>query len=145
MSDPATTIVPPAWGPDECAHDGNPHRQLMAAVLQTAVDDYWDSFRPRSAAYGTRGARRRCRQARSYMLNKDRVWPFSFENLCDALDLDARTLRRALLWGAPVLNGEHPRGRITIERILEWWRARELSASEKVGETHVASANQERQ
>ena len=67
------------------------------------------------------------------MLNKDRVWPFSFENLCDALDLDARTLRRALLWGAPAVSGEHPRGRVTIEGILKWWRGREFSASEKVG------------
>jgi len=106
----------------------------MAAVLQTAVDDYWDSFRPRSAAYGTRGARRRCGQARSYMLNKDRVWPFSFENLCDALDLDARTLRRALLWGAPVPGGVRPTGPVTIERILEWWRSRESSRSERGSE-----------
>jgi len=130
MSDAATTIVPPAGGPHEYPRDDDPHRQLMAAVLQTAVDDYWDSFRPRSAAYGTRGARRRCRQARSYMLNKDRVWPFSFENLCDALDLDAATLRRALLWGAPVAGGGRPRGPVTIERILEWWRSRESPPSE---------------
>ena len=134
MSEAATTIVPPAWGPHECARDGNPHRQLMAAVLQTAVDDYWDSFRPRSAAYGTPGARRRCRRARSYMLSKDRVWPFSFENLCDALDLDARTLRQALLWGAPEAGGVHPRGQVTIERILEWWRSRESSRRAEGGQ-----------
>lgn len=130
MSDAATTIVPPAWGPYECVRDDNPHRQLMAAVLQTAVDDYWDSFRPRSAAYGTRGARQRCRRARSYMLSKDRVWPFSYENLCDALDLDAGTLRQALLWGAPVAGGVRPTGPVSIERILEWWRSRESSRSE---------------
>jgi hypothetical protein len=131
MIDAATSTVPPAWEPHECARDGNPHRQLMAAVLQTAVDDYWDSFCPRSAGYGTLGARRRCRQARSYMVSKDRVWPFSFENLCDALDLDAGTLRRALLWGAPVAGGVHPTGRVTTERILEWWRARESPRSDE--------------
>jgi hypothetical protein len=130
MSDAATTIVPPEWGPHECAGDGDPYRQLIAAVLQTAVDDYCDSFRPRSAGYGTRGARRRCRQARSYMLSKDRVWPFSFENLCDALDLDARTLRRALLWGAPEAGGVNPTGGAKIERILAWWRGRGSSRSE---------------
>ena len=64
------------------------------------------------------------------MLSKDRVWPFSFENLCDALDLDARRLRRALLWGAPVAGGGRPRGPVTIERILEWWRSRESPPSE---------------
>ena len=120
----ATKIVPPAWSPHECARDGNPHRQLMAAVLQTAVDDYWDSFRPGSAGYGGLAAGRRCRQARTYVLNKDRVWPFSFENLCDALDLDASTLRRALLWGVPVAGGVRPTGPITIDQILDWWRGR---------------------
>jgi hypothetical protein len=133
MADAATTIVPPAWGPHECARDANPHRQLMAAVLQTAVDDYWDSVRPRSAGYGTLGARRRSRRARSYVLSNDRMWPFSFENLCDALDLDAATLRRALLWGAPVAGGGRPRGPVTLERILEWWRSRESPRSEVVG------------
>ena len=66
------------------------------------------------------------------MLSKDRVWPFSFENLCDALDLDADTLRRALLWGAPVA-GARPRGPVTIECILEWWRGRESTRSEVGG------------
>ena len=122
MIDTATSIVPPVWGPPECARDGNPYRQLMAAVLQTAVDDYCDSFCPGSAGYGGLAAGRRCRQARVYVLSKDRVWPFSFENLCDALDLDASTLRRALLWGAPVAGGVHPTGPVTIEQILDWWR-----------------------
>jgi hypothetical protein len=130
MIDAATSIVPPAWGPHECARDDNPHRQLMAAVLQTAVDDYWDSFCTRSAGYGTLAARRRCRQARRYMLSKDRAWPFSFENLCDALDLDAGRLRRALLWGAPVAGGVHPTGPVTIAHILDWWRVYESSRSE---------------
>ena len=67
------------------------------------------------------------------MLNKDRAWPFSFENLCDALDLDARTLRRALLWGAPEAVGMHPRDQVTIERILKWWRSRESSRREEGG------------
>jgi hypothetical protein len=117
MANAATTIVPPAWGPHERARDDNPHRQLMAAVLQTAVDDYWDSFCPRSPGYGTLAARRRCRHARNYMLSKDRMWPFSFENLCDALDLDARTLRRALLWGAPVAAAVRPTQPVSIKHI----------------------------
>jgi hypothetical protein len=125
MIEAARTIVPAAWGPHERARDGNPHRQLMAAVLQTAVDDYWDSFCPRSAGHGTPAAGRRCSHARVYILSKDRVWPFSFENLCDALDLDARTLRRALLWGAPVAAAARPTRPVSIEHILVWWRGRE--------------------
>ncbi len=59
-----------------------PHRRLMAAVLRAAVDD--------------------CRGSRSlgevfdYVTSTDRVWPFSFENLCDALGVDAECLRREL-------------------------------------------------
>jgi len=96
MLDAATTSVTPAWVRPDRARDVNPHRQLMAAVLQTAVDDCWDSFCPRSAGYGTLAAGRRFREARVYMLSKDRVWPFSFENLCEALDLDADALRGEL-------------------------------------------------
>lgn len=122
MIDAATTIVPSGWAPQARARDHNPHRQLMAAVLQTAVDDYWGSFCPRSAGYGTLAARRRCRQARIYMLSRDRGWPFSFENVCDALDLDAKTLRRALLWGAPAASAARPTRPVTIAHTLVWWR-----------------------
>ena len=121
MLDAATTSVTPAWVRPDRARDVNPHRQLMAAVLQTAVDDCWDSFCPRSAGYGTRAAGRRFREARVYMLSKDRVWPFSFENLCDELDLDVRKLRRALL-RAPGAATVRPISPVTIEQILDWWR-----------------------
>src|SRR2546426_11534121 len=124
MLDAATTSVPTPQVRTDRAGDVNPHRQLMAAVLQTAVDDSWRSFCPQSAGYGTLAARRRFRQARVYMLSKDRVWPFSFENLCDALDLDARKLRRALL-GAPHVATVRPTGLVTTEQILDWWRGRE--------------------
>ena len=117
----ATPILPTARIRPDRAHDVTPHRQLIAAVLQTAIDDCWDSFCPGSAGYGTRSAGRRFRAARVYMLSKDRVWPFSFENLCDALDLDARTLRRALL-RAPVAGTVRRTSPVTIEQVLEWWR-----------------------
>lgn len=73
MLDAATTIVPTAWARPDRARDVNSHRQLMAAVLQTAIDDCWDSFCARSAGYGTLAAGRRFREARVYMLSKDRV------------------------------------------------------------------------
>jgi hypothetical protein len=74
---------------------GEPPRRLMAAVLQTVVDDYRGSAYRRGAhhqAPDVRGARR----ALAYMENTDRTWPFSFENLCDALDIDACGFRREL-------------------------------------------------
>jgi hypothetical protein len=46
--------------------------------------------------YGARVDGRAYRQATAYMARTDRVWPFSFENLCGALGLDAGCLRQAL-------------------------------------------------
>ena len=57
----------------------------MAAVLRVAVDD----CRGRSAYPRSK--------AGAYVAGTDRTWPFSFENLCDALGLDADALRAELI------------------------------------------------
>lgn len=73
-----------------------PHRRLMAAVLQAVVDDCrGGSVYRRSAGY-TAVDRRSVREAIAYVTSGDRGWPFSFENLCDALGLDADGLRQEL-------------------------------------------------
>ena len=74
-----------------------PHKRLMAAVLQAVVDDCRDGsvVHPSASAPGmvvAPGAR----NAIAYMASGDRAWPFSFENLCDALGLDADSLREQL-------------------------------------------------
>jgi hypothetical protein len=73
-----------------------PERRLMAAVLQGVVDDHGGSVYRRAAGYGSPTNRRRLRAAAAYVASRDRRWPFSFENLCDALSLDSGRLRRAL-------------------------------------------------
>jgi hypothetical protein len=73
-----------------------PHRRLMAAVLQTVVDDRRGSVYRRARGYGMPIARRHVRKATAYVTSTDRTWPFSFENLCEALGLDAGRLRREL-------------------------------------------------
>jgi len=73
----------------ECRQAG-PHRRLMAAVLKRAIDDV------RAPVDLTRAGVRSVRKASAYVASGDRVWPFSFENLCEALGYDARLLRRAL-------------------------------------------------
>src|SRR5262245_4031024 len=78
------------------AHLMEPHRRVMLAVLQTVVDDCRGRPYQRSAGYGARVDGRAYRQATAYMARTDRVWPFSFENLCGALGLDAGCLRQAL-------------------------------------------------
>ena len=61
---------------------GEPHRNLMAAVLRAAVEDVYDA--------ATR------KHALPYVLSTDRRWPFSFENLCEALGMNADGVRREL-------------------------------------------------
>jgi hypothetical protein len=73
-----------------------PQKRLMAAVLRAVVDDCrGGSVYRRSAGKGVVGAGS-IRTAVAYVADTDRTWPFSFENLCDALGLDAAALRREL-------------------------------------------------
>jgi len=74
----------------------DPHKRLMAAVLQTVVDDCRGSVYRRARGYRTPIAQRDVRKATAYLASTDRGWAFSFENLCQALGLDAGRLRREL-------------------------------------------------
>ncbi len=82
-------ITPPAVS-FRCARFGEPHTRLMAAVLKTAADDC------RSPASRGSSSRTDVCRAITYVASRDRLWPFSFENLCEALTLNAGSLRRAL-------------------------------------------------
>ena len=74
-----------------------PHKRLMAAVMRAVVDDCrGGSAYRRSTGNGVIGAGS-VRKAVAYVASTDRTWPFSFENLCDALGLDAAALRQELL------------------------------------------------
>jgi hypothetical protein len=73
-----------------------PHKRLMAAVLRAVIDDCrGGSAYRRSTGQGVvePGS---IRKAVAYVASGDRTWPFSFENLCDALGLDATALRQEL-------------------------------------------------
>ena len=75
---------------------GDPHKRLMAAVLQAVVDDCrGGSVYRRSVGMGMIDARS-IRKAVAYVASTDRAWPFSFENLCEALGLNAGSLRKEL-------------------------------------------------
>ena len=75
---------------------GEPERRLMVAVLQTVVDDCGGSGYRRRTRHCAAPNPKHNRQARAYAASLDRAWPFSFENLCDALGVDARSLRLVL-------------------------------------------------
>jgi hypothetical protein len=73
-----------------------PHKRLMVAVLQAVIDDCrGGSVYRRSVGRGMVDARS-VRNAVAYVASGDRAWPFSFENLCEALGLDADALREEL-------------------------------------------------
>jgi hypothetical protein len=75
---------------------GEPQRRLMLAVLQTVVDDYRGSTYRHAAGFAGQRDGRAYAAAREYVQSTDRKWPFSFENLCDAVGLDADRLRTEL-------------------------------------------------
>ena len=79
---------------DSCLAE--PHKRLMAAVLQTVVDDCRGLVYRRARGDRTPIARRDVRKATAYVASTDRRWAFSFENLCEALGLDAGCLREEL-------------------------------------------------
>ncbi len=89
-------ILPTQYSSRTGVRLAEPYKRLMAAVLQAVVDDCrGGSVYRRSVGYepiGTRGVR----DAMAYVASTDRAWPFSFENLCEVLGLDADSLREEL-------------------------------------------------
>ena len=84
----------PSLPPDTRLLDA--HKRLMAAVLQTVVDDCRGSVYRRAAGYGPRTGPQGARRAIAYVASTDRTWPFSFENLCESLGLDVGWFRQKL-------------------------------------------------
>jgi hypothetical protein len=69
----------------------DPERRLMVAVLESAVNDY-------VKAAGARDPQRQelfC-EVEQWVESRDPSWLFSFENICDVLDLDPEYLRGGL-------------------------------------------------
>ncbi|HEV8715782.1 MAG TPA: hypothetical protein VGX03_23505 [Candidatus Binatia bacterium] len=69
-----------------------PEKRLMLAILQDAVAClekglFRTSHRCSRPAY----------EAAQWIAQRDRTWLFSFENICDNLNLDAEALRQRLL------------------------------------------------
>ena len=82
-------------------HDGE--RRLMIAVLEDAVDVY----RKQAGASDPRGEQL-FREAEAWIEDTDRSWLFSFQNICDVLDIDSDYLRRGLhAWKGRVTRREH--------------------------------------
>ncbi|HLK11160.1 MAG TPA: hypothetical protein VKW76_07260 [Candidatus Binatia bacterium] len=85
-------------------------RRLMAAILEDAVHTLCDR--------GHRRAPRELRAARRWIESHDRQWVFSFERICEALDVDpehvreqlrSRSGRIAVIVGVEPMRGNVPR------------------------------------
>ena len=75
--------------------NGGGERALMRAVLE-------DAIRCLSGAGGPMRMRPSlAAEARRWVTDRDRQWPYSFENICDSLGLDADHVRTRLLHRAP--------------------------------------------
>ena len=73
-----------------------PERKLAVAVLSQAANDLQKFRNARHEASSSLYA-----DARKWITSNDRLWPFSFLNLCDALHLAADVIRAELLGNTP--------------------------------------------
>ena len=87
------------------AHE--PERRLVVAVLEDAVDCFQKHIHARDDK-----ARQLFVDAEEWISSEDRSWPFSFENVCDLLQINPQYLRRGLMaWKHRQLQ-ELPRGNV---------------------------------
>ena len=71
---------------------------MALAVLQTVLDGCRVVAAER--AEGSRGRDRQAdERAMAYVARRDRSWPYSFENLCETIGVNADSLRRRLAQG----------------------------------------------
>jgi hypothetical protein len=78
-----------------------PELALVAAILEDAVRSL-STIDP----YGPR--RRQFIEARDWLLDDDRTWPFGFRNVCDLLGIEPTALRKSI--GASLKPPERSRG-----------------------------------
>ena len=88
----APEVVLPSQFFSSCpASTERPEKRLMLAVLQDAV-----STLLKHAGSARSRPRRLMREAEQWINARNSDWPFSFENICGVLNLDAAALREGL-------------------------------------------------
>lgn len=89
--DGTSVLVVPA--PRHKRLDGS--QRLMAAVLEAAIAELQQARRVSTLGWNRQRERPEAETLR-WFASRDRWWPYSFENLCDGLGLDANRIRRRL-------------------------------------------------
>jgi hypothetical protein len=84
-----------------------PEYQLVIAMLQDAIE----CVQKYRCAIGENG-RELFEDARDWIVSDDRKWPFSFENVCAVLNLDADYPRRGLSLSGEAQEAARPRGKV---------------------------------
>lgn len=69
-----------------------PEKRLMLAVMEDAIATF-----QKSVPQANRRQRRLLRETEEWMQSSDTSWPFSFENICAALNIEADYLRGGLV------------------------------------------------
>ena len=91
-----------------------PAHRLMIAVLADAIDCM---VKCRSATDAP--ARRLFVEENEWLLSTDVRWPYSFECICDVLDLDAATVRTGLCVASNPPSGSEGQALTSTERTVE--------------------------
>lgn len=83
-----------------------PEKRLMLAVLGDGIS----CFQKNAAAPHPKG-RALFREAKEWILDEDRLWLFSFENICDAVGFDPKYIREGLVRWEQRQRARHPSGK----------------------------------
>ena len=76
-----------------------PEKRLALAVLQTVLYDCRGAGREGPTGRVQVRNRQAHDRAMAYVASRDRTWPYSFENLCETIGVDAGSLRQRLARG----------------------------------------------
>src|SRR5262245_25349325 len=93
------TMLPAQYLRDAARRRAEPERRLALAVLQTVMHDCRTVDDPDVAGPAKARDTHAYGRAAAYVASRDRSWPYSFENLCDTLGVDAGHLRRRITRG----------------------------------------------
>ncbi len=98
----------PVGRPYEQKRASSPERRLLIAVLWNAITEYQDLVCSRRGAEDVEGQR-----LRKWFFEHDEKWPFSFENVCEQLEIDPDSIRARLgvLTDEPSTGSPHGRRR----------------------------------
>lgn len=83
------TLVPDRFASVFGQNTGSPEKRLILALLAGALWELQDAVRLEHRRDDPAFQR-----LESWFFSRDRAWPFSFENVCEHLDIDADWIRR---------------------------------------------------